>query len=172
MAKKCKVEKETRKLISAVSELVKKKNDRYKFKTKKKKVIKQVKRTCVHWIHRKGKEVPTVVQSDRPGYWKCAICGAEFPIKPLESIDGKNGYQIETERMLEIVNQMQFWGVKLGGDAEDTKMFLALRKMLPRFSKVSKQILKRVNKREEYENRNKSSDVMSQFDAYSGFGYR
>jgi hypothetical protein len=171
MAKKSKkIEKETRRLIEAVSATIRRKNDRYKFKSKKKKVIKQVKRTCVHWIIRKGKEVPTVVNDN--GQWKCQVCGATFPIKPLEAVNGKSAYEIETEKMLALVNQIQFWSVKLGGDAEDTKMFLQLRKMLPRYAKVSKQILKRVNTREEYENRSKSSDIMSQFDAYSGFNYR
>lgn len=174
MAKKSKkIEKETRRLMESVGDLLKRKNGRYKFKSKNKKTIKKVKRTCVHWIMRKGKEVPTVVHDDsRPGYWKCAICGASFPIKPLDSINGKSAYALETEHMLELINQIEFWGVKLGGDADDTKMFIKLKELLPRFSKVSKQIIKRVNKREEYENNRKKSDVMSQFDAYAGFNYR
>lgn len=174
MAKKSKkIEKETRRLIESISDLLKVRGDRYKFKSKNKKVVKKVKRTCVHWIMRKGKEQPAVVHSDRPGYWKCAICGAEFPIKPLETLEnGKSQYEVETENMLGLVNQMQFWSVKLGGDAEDTKMFIELKKLLPRYAKVSKQILKRVNKREQYENNKRQSDVMSQFDAYSGFNYR
>ena len=175
MAKKSKkVEKETRRLMEGIADLVKRKGDRYKFKSKNKKVVKKVKKTCVHWIMRKGKEVPTVMHNpEKPGYWKCAICGASFPIKPLESLDnGKTQYEVETENMLGLVNQMQFWSVKLGGDAEDTKMFIKLKELLPRYAKVSKQILKRVNKREEYENNKRRSDVMSQFDAYSGFNYR
>lgn len=172
MAKKSKrIEKETRRLMESISDMVKKKGgDRYKFKSKSKKVVKKVKRTCVHWIMRKGKEVPTVVHAEN-GMWKCAICGATFPIRPLESVDGKTGYEIEANKMLGLVNQMQFLSVKLGGDADDTKMFIKLKELLPRYAKVSKQILKRVNKREEYENNRKRSDVMSQFDAYSGFNY-
>ena len=170
MAKKSKkVEKETRKLMESIADLVKKKGDRYKFKSKNKKLVKKVKRTCVHWIIRKGKEVPTVVQDPtRAGYWKCTICGASFPIKPEE--DKK--YKETSEQMLEFVNQMQFWSVKLGGDADDTKMFSRLKESIPRFEKVSKQILKRVNQREAYEKNREHSDVMSQFDAYSGFNYR
>lgn len=174
MAKSKKVEKETRRLMESISDLIKKKGDgRYKFKSKSKKVIKKVKKSCVHWIFRKGKEVPTVMKDpDRPGYWKCKICGASFPIKPLDSDGNRTGYEIETDHMLELVNQMQFWSVKLGGDAEDTKMFIKLKEQLPRFKKVSKQIMKRVNKREEYEKDKRKSDSMSQFDAYSGFNYR
>lgn len=170
MAKKSKkVEKETRRLMEGIADLVKKKGDRYKFKSKNKKVVKKVKRTCVHWIIRKGKEVPTVVQDvDNPGNWKCTICGASFPIKPVSYED----YIRTSDHMLEIVNQMQFWSVKLGGDAEDTKMFLRLKESIPRFGKVSKQILKRVNQREAWEKNRERTDVMSQFNAYNGFNYR
>ena len=170
MAKKSKkVEKETRRLIEAVGDLVKKKGDRYKFKSKKKKDIKKVKQYCVHWIIRKGKETPTVVvDPERPGYWKCTVCGASFPIKPA-SLDS---YQDCFENALSYINQLQFWGVKLGGDAEDTKMFLRLKKDLPRARKVSKEIVKRINQREAYEKNREKSDSMSQFDAYNGFNYR
>jgi hypothetical protein len=175
MAKKSKkIEKETRKLIESIGDMVKRKNGRYKFKSKNKKIVKKVKKTCVHWIMRKGKEVPTVVHDpENPGMWRCAICGAKFPIKPLAPTeDGRSAYQVAANDMLGLVNQMQFWSVKLGGDAEDTKMFIKLKELLPRYAKVSKQILKRINKREEYENNRKRSDVMSQFDAYAGFNYR
>lgn len=169
MAKSKKVEKETRRLMESVADLVKKKGDRYKFKSKNKKVIKKVKRNCVHWIMRKGKEVPTVIQDpDHPGNWKCAICGASFPIKPAE----QDKYYETTDQMMQFINQMQFWSVKLGGDAEDTKMFLRLKENLPRFAKVSKQILKRVNQRETWEKNRERSDAMAQFDAYNGFSYR
>lgn len=170
MAKKSKkVEKETRRLMEGISDLVKKKGDRYRFKTKKKKVIKKVQRTCVHWIIKKGKEIPTVIHDpDRPGYWKCTLCGASWPVKPGELKD----YQATISGALEMVNQMQFWSVKLGGDADDTKMFLRLKEALPRMEKVSKHILKLVNKRDAYENNRKNSDALAQFDAYSGFNYR
>lgn len=169
MAKSKKVEKETRRLMESVADLVKKKGDRYKFKSKNKKAIKKVKKSCVHWIIRKGKEVPTVIHDpEHPGNWKCTICGASFPIKPAEL----DVYYACCDQMLSFVNQMQFWSVKLGGDAEDTKMFIRMKESVPRFAKVSKQILKRVNQRETWEKNRERSDVMSQFDAYSGFSYR
>ena len=170
MSKKSKkVEKETRRLMESIADLVKKKGDRYKFKSKNKKVIKKVKKTCPHWIIRKGKEVPTVVQDpERSGYWKCTICGESFPIKPAT----RDEYEAASKQMLEFVNQMQFWSVKLGGDADDTKMFIRLKESIPRFEKVSKQILKRVNQRETWDKNREQADVMSQFDAYSGFNYR
>ena len=170
MAKKNKkVEKETRRLMESVTDLVKKKGDRYKFKSKNKKKIKQVKKTCVHWIIRKGKEVPTVVHDpERNGYWKCTICGASFPITPISNAE----YTNTCNNMLELVNQMQFWSVKLGGNADDTKMFIRLRESIPRFQKASKHILKIVNKRDAWDKNRENSDVMSQFDAYSGYNYR
>ena len=169
MAKKSKrVEKETRRLIESVTDCVKKKGDRYKFKTKNKKVVKKIKKSCVHWIYRKGKEVPTVIQDpNRPGYWKCMICQKSFPIKPDQAIDYKNA----VDKILEYTDQMQFYSVRLGGDAEDTKMFLSLKKNLPRFEKVSRQILKRVNQREAFEKNRANGDAMSQFDIYNSFSY-
>ena len=148
MAKKSKrVEKETRRLIEGITDLVKKKGDRYKFKSKNKKMVKKVKRTCVHWIIRKGKEVPTVIPDrENPGNWKCTICGASFPIKPgviekdaqtKEVI--RNDYDEITDKFLGYVNQMQFWSVKLGGNADDTRMFIKLKENAPRFKKVAKQ---------------------------------
>lgn len=166
---KSKVEKETRKLMEAVSDLVKKKGDRYKFKSKKKKLRKEVKKTCVHWIIRKGKEVPTVLEaSNNPGNWECKICSAQFPIKPAELIE----YQNVIRQTLAYVNQMQFLSVKLGGDADDTKMFIQLRRLLPKFEKACAHILKAANKRQKWEDNRKKSDVMSQFGNYSGFNYK
>lgn len=177
--KKVKVEKETRRLMEGITDLVKKKGDRYKFKSKNKKVIKKVKKTCVHWIIRKKGETPTVIHDpERPGNWKCTICSASFPIKPLvikkDPDTGKwiNPYEIKANELLELVNQIQFYSVKLGGDADDTKMFITLKQALPRFAKVSKQVVKRINQREAWENNRERGDIMSQFDAYNGINYR
>ena len=169
MSKKSKkVEKETRRLIEGIADLVKKKGDGYKFKSGKKKQIKKVKKTCVHWIIRKGKEVPTVTQDTNPANWKCTICGATFPIRPGTPEE----YRQAAEQLLAHVNQLQFWSVKMGGDAEDTKLFLHLKQLVPRYLKVQKNILKAVNKRQEWEDRKSQSDTLSQFDSYAGFSYR
>jgi len=170
MAKKSKkVEKETRRLMEGIADLVKRKGDRYKFKSKNKKMVKKVKKTCVHWIMRKGKEVPTVIPDpEKQGYWKCTICGASFPIKPADL----DAYREAADQMLSYVNQMQFWSVKLGGDADDTKMFIRLKQELPRFSKVSKQILKQVNRRDEWERRRERSDSLGMFNDFGAYGYR
>lgn len=169
MAKKCKIEKETRRVIEGISELVKYKGDRYKFRTKNKKTIKKIRRTCVHWVIRKHKELPSLVRDTRiPGNWKCSICNVSFPIKPFT----RDEYDEIINRTLMTVNQIQFWAVSLGGDAEDTKMFLNLKRDLPRFEKVCHQVLKQVNKRQSLEENRENSDIMSRFDAYAGFNYK
>lgn len=169
MAKKTKVDKEVRKIMEAVSDLVKKKGDRYKFKSKNKKKVKKVKENCIHWIMRKHKEFPlVVVDSNRPSYWRCSLCKTSFPIKP----DKLDAYIVSTNKELEYVNQIMFWAVKLGGDADDTRMFLRLKKDLERFKKVSKQVLKQLDKRAAIEQNRGKTDALSQFDAYSGFNYK
>jgi hypothetical protein len=168
MAKSKKVEKETRRLIETVTDCVKRKGDGYKFKSKNKKMVKKIKTSCVHWVYRKGKETPTVIQDPNvPGYWKCTICGQSFPIKPDEDEDVSS----VANAMLMYVNQMQFFGVKLGGDASDTKMFLELKRDIPRFVKVAEHIHKRVNKRAEFEKNRANGNTMSQFAIYNGFNY-
>lgn len=164
-----KIEKETRKIIEAISDLVKRKNDTYKFKAGKKKQIKEVKKTCVHWIVRKGKEVPTVmVDPENPENWKCRICGKSFPIKPLTPED----YQDICTQFEAVVNQGFFYSVKMGGDAEDTKVFLTLKKMIPKFNKLIRNEIKALNKRQEYEDRKLNSDNVSQFGNYSSYSYK
>jgi hypothetical protein len=172
MAKKNhkKIEKETRKIIEAISDLVKRKNDVYKFKAGKKKQIKEVKKTCVHWIvNKRGKEVPTVMRDpENPEYWKCRICGKSFPVRPLSNED----YQNICDNFEAIVNQCFFYSVKMGGDAVDTKIFLTLKKMIPRFTKIARNEIKALNKRQEYEDRKLNSDSINQFGNYSSYTYR
>lgn len=179
MAKKSKkVEKETRRLIEGIGDLVKKKGDRYKFKAKSKKAVKKIKKQCPHWIMRKGKEQPTTfVDPENGANWKCAICGASFPIRPAKIWTDEDGvkhseYDDVANQQLALVNQIQFWSVKLGGDAEDTKMFLRLKNDLPRFQKVAKQVIKQVNKRQALDRNRENTDIMSQFSSYAGFNYK
>lgn len=168
MAKKDKkIEKETRRLMETVADMIKKKSDgRYKFKKGKKKQIKAIKRSCPHWIPRKGKPVPTTTQEG--DMWVCRICGARFPVKPL-SLDE---YYQSADKFLELVNQMQFWAVKMGGDKRDTEMFLRLKMNVPRFKRVAKQIHKRVNSREAWETNKNRAETLAQFSMYSGFNYK
>lgn len=171
MAKKKKrIEKETRRLMDGIADLVKRKGDKYKFKTKSKKKIKQIKRTCPHWtVYKGGEEGPATSRSEKdPKYWECGICHTRFLVRPEEIGE----YKAVAEKMLEQINQVQFWAVKMGGDREDTEMFLKLRQLIPRYEKVARQIIRRVNKRERWEKNRKNSDSLAQFDAYSGFNYR
>lgn len=174
MAKKSKkIEKETRKLIEAITDLTKKKGNRYKFRTKDKKTVKEYKLICPHWRYKKPDsredEVPAVVRHPiHNDYWQCKICGATWPVNPGEPED----YEKAVDDVLECINQIQFWAVKMGGDAEDTRMFIKLRKNLPRFKKVSRQVLKRVHKRAQWEENRKKTDALAQFDAFSSFNFR
>lgn len=169
MAKQSKkIEKETRRLIETITDMVKKKGDKYKFKHKNKKTIKKVKKTCVHWIIRKNKPQPLVMNDPENGWWRCAVCGARFPVSPFEHDEMEQA----CNTLLTMVNQMQFWAVKFGGDAEDTKMFLELKKYIPKFDKVSKAITKRLYKRAQWENNRDKTDAMNQFDMYAGFSYK
>lgn len=169
MAKQKKVEKETRKVIEAISDLIKRKGDHYKFKSGKKKTIKKMRKSCVHWIVRKGKVIPAVMHDpNMPGYWRCTVCQASFPVRPVEPEE----YVETTKALLSHINQLQFWSVKMGGDADDTKLFIQMKNLLPRYLKVQKNILKNINKRQEWEDRKTKSDGFGQFDSYSGFNYR
>lgn len=169
MAKSAKkVEKETRKLLEGTNDIIKKKNGRFKFKIKGKKQIRAAKQRCFHWIIRKNKEVPLVRSDIGPsGYWKCTLCGKVFPIRPKEL----DTYINDAEQFMQDVEQMAFWSVRMGGDKEDTKMFLALKANVPRFLKASKNILKEVNKRDAWDKNRQKTDLLSQFDAYSGYSY-
>lgn len=170
--KKSKVEKETRRIMEAMADVVKKKNGVYKFKAKNKKQLKKLKSKCIHWIAGKKGERPTVIKLD-DGRWHCTLCGAEFNIRPLEMIENGDGtitspYELKINEAIEITNQLQFYSVKLGGDKEDTKMFMEVKQLLRRMKKSSRQIIKRINQRENFEKNRERGDVMSQFDAYGG----
>jgi hypothetical protein len=169
MSKKNQIEKETRRLIEGISDLVKKKGEVYKFRTKKKKQIRRIKRTCVHWTIRKGKPIPCLTKdSSNDTNWRCSICNAVFPISPMDEDD----FNKVSSQMLGHVNQAQMIGVKMGGDAEDTKLFLRLRGDLPRFQKIRNRIVKRATKIQHLEEQKNNSDSLSQFDSFSGYTYR
>jgi hypothetical protein len=125
---------------------------------------------------RKGKDTPTVIQDPHnPANWVCTICGVSFPIKPLTKTDGTIDYKAYARDMnilLGHINSIQFWAVKMGGDKEDTKLFLDLKNKLPRYMKVQRNVLKQVNKRQAWEERKANTDSLSQFDSYAGFNYR
>jgi hypothetical protein len=172
MAKKKsrKIEKETRRLIEAMADLVKKsKNgDTYKFKSGSKKQIRRMKKTCVHWIIRKGKETPAVKDDpEKAGYFKCRICGASFPINPLTSNEYREAYQT----VLSYINQQQFYSIQMGGDSSDTKRFLRLKEDIPELMKMTDHIVKYMNKWKNWEETKNRENVLSQFKSYSGYSY-
>lgn len=166
--KKDKIDKSIRKLIEATSDIVKRKDGKYKVKGKKKDV-KKVKRRCVHWLETKGKIHPTIeVDPDDSSKWICQVCGGKFEVRPIEQEDRDEIIQ----NMEELVNQLEFWCVKMGGDADDMKVLLNMKDMLPKVQKIGNNIIKNVKKRKELEDERSGEKSMSQFDAYSGYNYR
>lgn len=170
MAKKRskKIDKETRKIIEAVSDLVKKKgNDTFKIKAKKKQA-KKIKMTCAHWIIHKGKECQTVTfNPENNEEWICNICHKTFPIKPLEP----EQYDEVCRQFLQIVDQAFFYSVKLGGNGDDTKVFEILKKTVPQFNKIVKNEMKILDKRFKASAVDNKKD-MNQFNAYAGLNIR
>lgn len=169
MAKKNKkIEKETRRLIESISDLVKYKNDRYKFKTKKKKQIKVINTTCMHWVIKNGKVKPAVQEDPaHPGMFRCRICGKLFPIQPME----KEEYEDACRSFEALVNQAAFYSVAMGGNSDDTKLFITLKKAVPRFEKVIKNEGKALAKRKEYIESRKGDNGSGQFDSWSVVNY-
>lgn len=171
MAKKKskKIEKETRRLIEGVSDLVKRKGSGYKFRTGKKKQVREIKKTCAHWIIRKGKEHPTVIVDPENGHnWKCTICNASFPIAPYSKEDNTDLFMTTLAR----INQLAFYAVQMGGDADDTKVFLRLKKDIVRLEKMQKNITKQLLKRQDYEENRNKADNLAQFGSFAGFNYK
>lgn len=169
MAKKCKVEKETRKIMEAITDLVKRKGDKYKFKNKNKKDRKKIMKGCVHWVIRKGKECPSVSHDpDNGDNWKCLICGETFPVRPK----ARDEYVATFDNAAQLINQLLFYSVKLGGDADDTRRFIQMRRGLKQCAKSAKHIVKALNKRDEMENNRKNTDQGAQFSMYSGYNYK
>lgn len=167
--KKIKIDKETRKIIEAVSDRIKRKDGVYKIKTKNKKIRKQILRVCTHWVSTKNGEHPAVVRDpDDSSYWICTICGAKFPVPPLEV----EKYEEAVDTLMSYVNQMQLYSVKMGGDEEDTKILQNLKRDLPKFKKLSKNIVKHINEREKFEKNKNNSDATSQFNAYGSWSFK
>lgn len=163
-----KIEKETRKVIEAISDLVRRKNDTYKFKGKKKQ-IKEVRKTCVHWIIRKGITSPTIMTLDTsPDKWTCKVCKKSFP-KAIKEI---SEYQAIINAFEEIVNQCFFYSVNMGGNSDATKVFLTLKRLLPKYQRITTNLMKRIKKRDTYENRRMNSDIVNQFGNYSAITYK
>jgi transcription elongation factor Elf1 len=170
MAKKRRVEKSTRRFIERIADLIKEKGGKYKFRTKKKKQIKQIKKTCVHWtLTKKGQIEPVLVTDpDNPANWKCKICGAVFPVVPTtqEEVDAHFDW------FMSYINQVQFYGVGMGGDKEDTNLLLQTKNLIPRVRKIGRNIIKQMEKKKEWEDRRSKTNKSSQFDGFGGFSYR
>ena len=61
----------------------------------------------------------------------------------------------------------------MGGDKDDTKLFVQLKQLLmAHYVKAQKAIVKNINKRQRWDERNTKTDGLTQFDSYAGFDYR
>lgn len=164
-----KIDKETRKIIEAVSDLVKKKKDDDGFKIKaKKKQAKKIKMTCPHWIIHKKKETHTVkVNPENNSEWICKICGKSFPISPYD--DEK--YDAICAEFLTIVDQAFFYSIRLGGCAEDTVVFENLKKYVPRFNKIVKNEMKILRKHLTVADNSNGKNDLNQFNGYGALDF-
>ena len=162
------MDKDTRRHLEATSDMLKKKGERFKFKSGKgnKKTVKKLRKLCMHWMIRKGKPIPTV-QDDGHGNWECYLCHAKFPILPKTEEE----YDQIITQALEAVNQVVFLAVHLGGDSEDIKSFLRLKEDLPKFRKIAREVIKQSNKRQQFEANSEDDTIMNQFSQYGGIQY-
>lgn len=162
-----KIEKETRRLIESISDILKYRDGGYKFKGVKKKTIREMKKNCPHWIIRKGEEQPAVEERpDSPGFWTCKICGKQMRIKPFTEEE----YEQACESFLSMVNQLFLLSVRMGGDSSDTKVFLKLKDLVPRLNKIARNELRQLNKREEFEQRRREEHA-SEFENFTSYSY-
>ena len=174
---KKKFEKDTRLLLERISDMVKpSKNGKFKFRKSSRKIVKNIKRNCCHWLLVKGKAETTVQACpDRPGYWKCGICKAEFPMAPFVKRkepgekDYTPGYTEVFDDALGAVNQILLWETGLGGNKDDLRTMLELKRYLPKMLKIAKHVPKIIEKRTQKDNRNTGANV---FDMYNGWNYR
>lgn len=166
--KLAKIDKGTRELIQSYSEIIKIKKGDPKLKGKGKK-IKAIKRSCVHWMAHKGDLIPTVETCpEDETKWVCKICGAVFPKAPIPQEDVYDCIK----KVLGLVNQSQFWSVKMGGDKDDMATFIRLKRLLSEYSKINENIQKAVQKRAIYESNRDNSDAVNNVLGYYGdFSY-
>lgn len=175
------LDKKVRQLLESTGEMVKLKGDvnkEYRFKSKNKKQLKKIRKTCTHWIIRKGDLVPTVKRDEQnPDYWICTLCGERFQTAPYEIKKDAAGNVIDdpykrlTNEFTGLVNNTIFIAIKAGGDAEDTKLMLELREKAKEFKKVGKELSKLISKVKDTDRRSKM-DTMSNFDMYGSYNYR
>lgn len=171
MSKKVKrLNKETRQCLETVSELFKTKDGNIKLKKGKgKKVKKTLKSMCFHWLVRKGECRPMVeTDPEDSKYWVCH-CGARFRKFPPSEEDREE----IIKKMMELINTFQFYSVEMGGDKDDAALFLKMKKLMPSFAKMIKEISKAITKKADYESNKNNSDSLNPLDSYySDFSYR
>ena len=175
--KKRKLDKDTRRYMEAYSEKMRKKKSGVYVPRgdKKKKTMAKVKRCCMHHWAGKDNVTPSVKPcKDEPNMWECDICHVRFPIDPPKTMNPdkySNGYAEAADHMIQLIDQLKFWSVELGGDIDDVKYFTILTRDLRELNKRAKPILKRVYQHEHHHS-DKQKSSTDQFSVYSAIGYR
>lgn len=172
-----KIDKETLRLIESVTDMVKKKKDEsgneiYKFqKGIKRKQIKQIKRSCPHWILNKKQSLTPLVEQDptNPSYWVCKLCGHPIPKAFLTP----EQYKQASDNYLALIDQAMVYLIKLGGDSDDAKILLKLKENVPKARKILMNMAELDEKirREKKATEEKSSQFGS-YQAYNQINYR
>lgn len=170
--KKSKIDKETRRFIEKVSDLIKKRrDDKYVLKGRKKE-IREIKKTCLHWeIRKRNKDIPAVrPHPTKEGYWECRICREVFPVGPLDPGDEEQGIPHEVDlicdKFLGMVNHIVLLAVRMGGDSDDIAKFIKVKRLVPDVAKMSKNICKKLNKRQKYEDNRRNNSAGGRFDSW------
>lgn len=174
MSKKPKVknlDKETKQCIETISDLFRNKNGEMKLrKGKKGKTKKILRNMCFHWIIRKDQCLPLVDNDpEDPNYWLCR-CGAKFRKAPATEEERER----IIDEFLSLVNSTQFYSVNMGGDKDDSALFIKLKKLIPDFRRVAKEVSKAIQKRADYEDNKAKSEELDKFGSsfYNDFSYR
>ena len=167
--KRSKVNKETRALIEALTDMTKRSGNAYKFKSgAKKKAVRRAKKTCVHMRISKGRETPALeINPQNSEEFRCLICGATFPQAPLDQQE----YDDAFVKVLKYINQIQFYANALGCDSEDSRLIIQLKASIPTFMKIQRNVRNDTIKRQKFEDNRANTNNMSQFDMGSGYSY-
>lgn len=188
---KKKLDKDLRLLLERITDMVKPtKSGKFKIRKGSRKIVKSIKRNCCHWILVKNKAETTVQEDPRnPNNWKCGICQASFKKAPYllsrnpnfnpndcdednEFLEpGDEGYTPDYnyifDEALEATNQILLWEVGMGGNKEDLKIMLTLKRYLPKMKRLSNRVYKAFSTRSSNKkNKERGADT---FDMYRGF---
>lgn len=149
MAKRKNFARECWDLMETITSMVRPAYDKkgnYKIKKGfKKKDIRSIRRKCPHWLigkHDKPTQAVRLIRNEDgtpTGMVECRFCHERFPLIPYED---QAKYDYICNQFMQIVNQLEYWDVDMGGSKDNLKMFIALREYTPRLRKVAESVRK------------------------------